>query len=1617
MSTTRVPFQPRPYIPQQNTFQRKAAYISKTTDDTIIKDFFGKVYSGNMGEIKEFLDRNTFSLSNVKDESGNNPLHIILNIDNTKLSSIERLQICKFLAQKGVNVNGPNKQYITPIHLAAKLQFDEILDLFLKYGGNVNILDDNQQNALHHALIPQINFCPSFTPSKMIPDPEIKFKDVNNISRALWQQLKDFFNVNELATLVKNIQTVPPPAKQEDPLLYPIVAIKNLIENSKNYLDINANKSLTPPEKTFIEKQRDEVTTNLKKILATKETSDKDKQFKTREVITSTKNKISSTLKDFYKGSDAIGFTKDSAFSQDDLIYFNVDPSEEVIFGSNEKNYKRYFDEMLDKLDDLYTKEIDEIVKKTVEIKEVLEEFNNVIDDLHIINIQYTDAGAHQNMKLTNVDKYNRMYQLDLKFVSKKGSDIVNTYVIYTFLKKYYDSFNNLTDSHNFNSESLKDIKYDYYHMYNLLNIMNFNYDEFRAYTLFILNNEEKNGLNKISYNNTNLDDATLDYIDTIFKQIDSTKVALEKLDLNDNFNKIVSILNFHQSLMINYAFVRQLYTKLPTPRYNRDDYKITYQVLIDVLKLPNELNPKYEIIGLFNQHMPQLPSIDYKNATKIDEEFFEQAHPLVNNMIFYTSTVNNLDRYRNKNNYFIIIDQNNLANPLNSTQNMSSRNGRLMMYPLYDSNPNININYNTVNFLGSLLDDDLSKYDGKIRFDLDNRTIPLGIGSIGISNFTPTQYFDLLDKTKLPYALPNNFFKIMGSNKDLLSYADLVSNLKRIFISMVLDSRKKEIYSQPDIPLLDIPIASTKPMPEKRSGILFGYNGSTIANLFDFIVDLIKKQLDFKYQDITISPSGVVPVVTRPHPEVIILANRLIAEGIDTILSKNIADFYNAEASKLQQSVLQQLNKTYLNQVSYNFPSIPEISFGINFDDVNDKFYELIADEMYGEDANIINIDTLLMEDQDIDINVLDYDYTIATVPTEKNKRVVYFKQEYMKNDESIVKQRSLQCLMNNPKVIDVLIKRNISFNHQDAFGKTPLYYTIESKNYELVKMLLEKAPNLFVRNLQNTSILKFVLIQEIEHQRLLLNVNENEFTLAENYKQNMLTIFDISDDFKKNMPKNIEIVNYFPIYLLNQLWYDLFKDTDKAELDELFFKFNPILSKPPQIKDIYQSTGKKDLYFLTDSNLHNSFLAIIGNIKQGNTDGLSSIVKKLEEKKAKYTKLLSNINPLKEQHVKITTLIQKVDIKIAKLSGKQNFSINYTKFNDFIAVNAGHQQYINIIGLLDSIIDDKKPPPLIAPPAPPPLGPPPPSSGPPPYSPPPLGPPPPSGLLPSGPPPYFSPNEYKHVILGLMIKEYHKVKPMNRGENIHLYLSTIYSLIIEDFAKYIKETDIKKVTTPQEKNKLNKYLKYINFIESKLEILCKYLDQRYMEPNKSNTNLVMDDIIHAISYSTMVSVQNNFLLAIKKLLIFHIIRSQGKGQLDNYKKVLQLLMDQSDGELRNGLGLLGNKLLDGKPIAFQYVKSVMERKDDEEDIEYTGLDQMLMEVRQILLGANQYLSIDENSVTIKNYDDYIVPYYKTLFKTIVEHQKKLVLNYIKFIINQYNGVKIFRAVLEKML
>lgn len=78
--------------------------------------------------------------------SGDTPLHYAVVCNHSK-----RKQISDLLIRKNANLNEKNKDFLSPLHLAADNSKFDVMELLLKNGAKVNILDGLGQTSLHRS--------------------------------------------------------------------------------------------------------------------------------------------------------------------------------------------------------------------------------------------------------------------------------------------------------------------------------------------------------------------------------------------------------------------------------------------------------------------------------------------------------------------------------------------------------------------------------------------------------------------------------------------------------------------------------------------------------------------------------------------------------------------------------------------------------------------------------------------------------------------------------------------------------------------------------------------------------------------------------------------------------------------------------------------------------------------------------------------------------------------------------------------------------------------------------------------------------------------------------------------------------------------------------------------------------------------------------------------------------------------------------------------------------------------------------------------------------------------------------------------------------------------------
>lgn len=111
----------------------------KNVPDNIIENFFLAIKSADIDKIRDFsiMHKNKYNIiekgsKGSSADSGKTPFHIVLELDDKIADNDTKLRIMRYLDQMGAPMDLPDSFDVWPIHLAASLQSEEILDFLIK---------------------------------------------------------------------------------------------------------------------------------------------------------------------------------------------------------------------------------------------------------------------------------------------------------------------------------------------------------------------------------------------------------------------------------------------------------------------------------------------------------------------------------------------------------------------------------------------------------------------------------------------------------------------------------------------------------------------------------------------------------------------------------------------------------------------------------------------------------------------------------------------------------------------------------------------------------------------------------------------------------------------------------------------------------------------------------------------------------------------------------------------------------------------------------------------------------------------------------------------------------------------------------------------------------------------------------------------------------------------------------------------------------------------------------------------------------------------------------------------------------------------------------------------
>jgi hypothetical protein len=138
-------------------------------------------------------------------------------------------------------------------------------------------------------------------------------------------------------------------------------------------------------------------------------------------------------------------------------------------------------------------------------------------------------------------------------------------------------------------------------------------------------------------------------------------------------------------------------------------------------------------------------------------------------------------------------------------------------------------------------------------------------------------------------------------------------------------------------------------------------------------------------------------------------------------------------------------------------------------------------------------------------------------------NKYIVYYPKDYI----SLNAISNKQCMTNSTAIIQSIINRSINYSKLDSKGNMPLYYAVQSGNYILIDLIMEK------NKLKKNNILSFLDKNNksiISYAYEILEITEktdlNYAMLNTSYINNLLLLADINNNIPKNYPSLYKIL-----------------------------------------------------------------------------------------------------------------------------------------------------------------------------------------------------------------------------------------------------------------------------------------------------------------------------------------------------------------------------------------------------------------------------------------------------------------------------------------------------------
>ena len=1179
--------------------------VDKKTDDEMVKKIFLSIEEGNVYKIHETLNNNTSSFF-IKDQNDETILHAI--IKSTNLTKNEKLDLCNYVIQRGTQISSYNKLNVTPLHIASKLQLDEIVKLLIEKGANPSALDNQNMNCLHYAVQSIIKQCENVKVKKLFGNKSFESKI-----------LKDL--LNDIIKILHDDDTVNIHLKH----------IKHTL-NDKNIYDMITQQ---------INIKKNEYNTTIANIIQQIDINDDEKK---KKIITEN-SKFQTEIEAIFKNN----FTdiKPLEIQPNRNTGWGIDPTRKI-FKFN--SVKDILDEIENSIIENKNKKIDkynETITKSVnvinEFETNLNNMNNLLNRIYqfIVNFEQNEPAANNNASqiITNLlsDPINTYQRLDIDYRQINPVNKNNRYNLQ--LPKIQRGNKKEREGWKKNNETIKFL--------DLTNINNgYSQQEFINYISASIAKGAPAAPalgNPIALNapllmgNYILDNFYCD-IDFIKENINHLQNSYSELRRQLNDNIFIGLYDKHIIFQINKIINICIYLKKIKEHLVEHNNKISQ--IKNIVQIINQNNNNAKFEYLLDYALDDIINIE-KIIKELDSkviEIFTNINLIQNDITEIILTVTQLNSlhymkiYNNLNNGndLLNFDLDNINLNYFGYDKLLMRNIIPSLDKFPDILPNLNEYHKIIieSYLPEINRNNNTTYyisQNEKNILINPPVIPLPYYYLDNDGIQQNLLIPPLSKSIIGFLSTFNFNLAPNISDTTINDevdAPIATNIGKIGF----DDEFLVIRKRPAPPIIYTNIGKHFSLIKTRivQYILIKMNGMILDSKTNIISSLQKNGIN-NYNSI------LDTIISRFTDEIIIsFINHNITKNVKIISYKILNNIIITKKTDAEMNSNDDLTNELINDKSILLKQVDIFdknkNFSLNMTEIIDTMIELYLSSTTPYDK------------------ITALNYTLNLSKDNPNDE---------ENNNSIININHTEnlCVSINPKIVDLLIKNRVNINQNNIAGETPIYYAIENQNSDIIQKLIENGA--FVENITNKN--------GMSPKQILINKIKNIYNKFNNPVETIqkLTI-NSYDKLKDKLMKKPEYKNNILLYTENIL---------PLLITLLNYNFLKITNLYPRKWSFTDSTNLFSLITnkLNIQNIQNitDILTLI-NIPSNNLSTNRTINKKIEEYNKKEKYLQENIEEIEHQIAELekekNTVIDitNIDAKIATLTNSMTQLIN---------------------------------------------------------------------------------------------------------------------------------------------------------------------------------------------------------------------------------------------------------------------------------------------------------------------------------------------------------------------